>query len=43
MYNPGHFAELRRPVIEEAMKRRPLATLVTVGAEGPEASHIPLI
>lgn len=43
MYNPAHFSELRRPIIEEAMRQNPFGTLVTVGPAGPEASHIPLL
>jgi transcriptional regulator len=43
MYNPAHFNETRRAVIEAAMAQHPLATLVTGGPEGLAASHIPLL
>ena len=43
MYNPAHFAEGRTEVLHALIRQRPLATLVTSGPEGLEASHIPLI
>jgi transcriptional regulator len=42
MYQPKHFEESRPEVLEDLMTNYPLATLVTVGAEGLEANHIPL-
>lgn len=42
MYIPAHFAEARVPVLQELIRRHPLATLVTVGPDGIEADHIPL-
>lgn len=43
MYNPPHFKEDRVPFLQEAMRQAGLATLVTFGAEGLEASHIPML
>ncbi len=43
MYNPRHFREERIPVLQELIRRQSLATLVTLGAEGLNASHIPLL
>lgn len=43
MYTPAHFQEERLPVLHELMARHPLATLVTVGPEGLEATHLPLL
>jgi len=43
MYLPAHFAEERVPVLHEAIRSAGLATLVTAGPEGPEASHVPLL
>ena len=43
MYNPVAFREMRPEIIEQAMSRHPLATLVTIGSEGLMASHIPLL
>jgi transcriptional regulator len=42
MYLPQHFEETRPEVLEALMTNYPLATLVTLGAEGLEANHIPL-
>ncbi len=42
MYLPPHFREDRVPVLHEAIRRCGLATLVTRGADGLEASHVPL-
>jgi transcriptional regulator len=42
MYTPKHFDEPRVDVLHELMRRRPLATLVTLGPKGVEATHIPL-
>lgn len=41
MYLPRHFEETRIDVLHQLMRERPLATLVTLGAEGLSANHIP--
>jgi len=43
MYIPRHFAEPRVEVLHEALRGAGLATLVTTGAEGLDASHLPLL
>lgn len=43
MYNPAHFREVRPEVLRAAMAKHPLATLVTLGADGLSTSHIPLL
>lgn len=43
MYLPAHFREDRIEVLREHMERYPFATLVTAGASGLVASHIPLV
>jgi transcriptional regulator len=43
MYVPPQFKEDRVPVLHEAIRAAGLATLVTVGADGIEASHVPLL
>jgi transcriptional regulator len=43
MYNPAHFAEDRVEVLFEFIAQHPLATLVTCGADGPEATHVPVV
>jgi len=43
MYLPSQFEETRPEVLFELMGRHPLATIVRVGADGPEADHIPLL
>ena len=42
MYLPKHFAETDISVMHELMRAFPLATVVTQGADGLEANHIPL-
>lgn len=42
MYLPKHFAENRPDVLQALMGAHPLATLVTLGEDGPVANHIPL-
>jgi transcriptional regulator len=42
MYLPKHFAETDIGVMHELMRAFPLATVVTQGADGLEANHIPL-
>lgn len=43
MYLPGQFNEERLEVLLQAIREARLATLVTMGAEGIEASHVPLL
>jgi transcriptional regulator len=43
MYLPSHFREERVPLLHDAIRRAGLATLVTAGPEGLEASHVPLL
>jgi transcriptional regulator len=43
MYLPAHFKEERLPVLYGLVRSHPLATLVTLGAEGLTANHIPLL
>ena len=43
MYLPSHFAETRVPVLHEAIRRTAVGTLVTLGTEGLEASHVPML
>ena len=43
MYNPASFHETRPEVLAAAIAGHPLATLVTAGAGGLAASHIPLL
>lgn len=42
MYLPTHFAESRPEVLEALIRDHPLATLVTQGADGLDANHVPL-
>lgn len=43
MYRPKEFTEERVPVLHDAIRRAALGTLVTVGADGLEASHVPML
>ena len=43
MYVPEHFAEPRVEVLHEVLRGAGLATLVTMGAQGLDASHVPLL
>ena len=43
MYVPPAFAEDRLPVLHDAIRRARLVTLVTLGADGLEASHLPVL
>ena len=43
MYLPSHFAETRPEVLHALVRAQPLAVLVTHGAEGLEANHVPLL
>jgi len=41
MYLPSHFEETRVDVLHQLVRARPLATLVTLGAAGLNANHLP--
>jgi transcriptional regulator len=41
MYLPAHFEEKRLDVLHELMQAHPFGTLVTLGADGLNANHIP--
>jgi transcriptional regulator len=43
MYVPPAFAEDRLPVLHDAIRAARLATLVTLGSDGLEASHVPVL
>jgi len=43
VYNPAVFRETRPEVLEAAMAKYPLATLVTIGSKGLDATHLPLL
>jgi transcriptional regulator len=43
MYTPVHFEESRVDVMHDLMRVHPLATLVTLGANGLNANHIPML
>jgi len=43
MYLPEHFAEHRVQILHEALRGAGLATLVTTGTAGLDASHVPLL
>jgi transcriptional regulator len=43
MYLPEHFAEPRVEILHEVLRGAGLATLVTVGPAGLDASHLPLL
>jgi transcriptional regulator len=43
MYVPNHFKEDRVPELHAAIRAIRIGTLVTLGSEGMEASHIPLL
>jgi transcriptional regulator len=42
MYLPSHFEQLDVEVMNELIRNRPLATLVTLDSNGINANHIPL-
>jgi transcriptional regulator len=42
MYLPNHFAETRPEVLRALMQTQPFATVVTHGADGLTADHVPL-
>jgi len=41
MYLPAHFKEERPPVLHDLIRKHPFATLVTLGADGLTANHLP--
>src|SRR5262245_52098036 len=43
MYLPTQFTEGRVPVLHDAIWQARLGTLVTLGAAGLEASHVPML
>lgn len=43
MYVPPHFRENRADVLQAAIRDSGLATLVSFGSEGIEASHVPML
>jgi transcriptional regulator len=43
MYQPAHFEEKRPEVLRELMRAHPLGTLVTMGADGLNANHFPMV
>ena len=43
MYVPAHFNESRVEVMHDAIRRIGIGTLVTLGSEGLEASHVPML
>ena len=43
MYVPPHFREERVEVLHDLIRAHSLATLVTLGADGLTASHIPML
>jgi transcriptional regulator len=43
VYNPSAFREARPEILAAALAAHPLAALVTMGSQGLDASHIPLI
>jgi transcriptional regulator len=43
MYNPVPFVENRKDVLHAFIRQRPLATIVTCGPDGPEATHAPVV
>jgi transcriptional regulator len=43
MYLPTDFKEERVPVLHEAIRQTALGTLVTLGVDGIEASHVPML
>ena len=43
MYVPAHFKEDRVPILHDAIRKIGLASLVTCGEAGMEASHVPML
>ena len=42
MYLPSHFEQLDPTALHALMREHPLATLVSLQADGPSADHVPL-
>lgn len=43
MYTPSLFVEERIEVLHSIIRQYPLAVIVTSGAQGPEATHVPVV
>ncbi|MCC7274314.1 MAG: FMN-binding negative transcriptional regulator [Alphaproteobacteria bacterium] len=43
LYNPPHFRETDRAVLDDFIATAAFATLVTAGADGPIVSHLPML
>ncbi|MGE0714060.1 MAG: FMN-binding negative transcriptional regulator [Alphaproteobacteria bacterium] len=43
LYNPQHFRETDRAALDAFVAEHPFATLVSVGADGPIVSHLPML
>lgn len=43
MYCPAHFAENDGTALRELIRAQPLATLVTLGSDGLQVDHVPLL
>lgn len=43
MYLPSHFEETRVEVLHELIRRHPLGALITSGADGLNANHVPFV
>lgn len=43
MYCPAHFAEHDDAALRDLIRRQPLATLVTLGSDGLQVDHVPLL
>jgi transcriptional regulator len=41
MYNPSHFVESRKEVLHDLISHYPLGALISYGAQGLDANHIP--
>ena len=41
MYNPSHFVESRKEVLQDLITHYPLGALITFAAQGLDANHIP--
>ncbi|HIJ38845.1 MAG TPA: FMN-binding negative transcriptional regulator [Rhodospirillaceae bacterium] len=43
MFNPPQFQENRLQILQDILSRAGLMTLVTLGIDGPEANHLPML
>jgi len=43
MYVPAHFNEARKDVLHTLIAQNPFGTLITHGANGLDANHIPFV